>query len=101
MEAVAISDLGDSYYIDNQRLREKNGEYFWQLANFDTPKQSAWGIFKSAVTYEEADCELFRIKKKYALIYKETNAVGRPLQSATNTEEAWTYAPPNSVSRRF
>ena len=102
-KGVAKSDLGDFHYIDSERITEKkNGNIlYWQLTNFNKPEESEYGIYQSAVTYNDAGCELFRVKKIYFIFYKNRSAVGKPIHSVENPEEVWKYASPNSIIEFF
>ena len=85
-----------SFFVDFER-NKKNGDhlYYWQLSNYLKPFHGK----SSAVSYNQADCNLFRFKTLQVTFFTEQMGHGEskvPHEDAM--EYKWVYPPPKSAS---
>ena len=86
-------DNGGKYYVDFDRIRQKNGYvYYWSLGDFKKPIMDN---YISSKVYEMGDCEIFRKKILTFSVYE-----GRMGQGKSETFESsgkWEYPEPGST----
>ena len=88
------NSLGDTYYVDFDRIRKQNGYvYYWQLLDYLKPDE--YGHFSSKA-YTQGDCKMFRFKFLNSSLHKERMGSGDGEVDNTPDNE-WTYPFPNSV----
>ena len=92
---VTISDQGNTYYVDYERIRKNNGfVYFWTMSDYLKPNYL--GVF-SAKVYMEGDCKLFRQKYLSDIYYNGQMGTGEITSTSNVPDKEWTYPSPNSV----
>ena len=88
---TSTSDNND-YYVDYDRIREKNGYvYFWSKNEY---KNKFMDKYRSSRVYIMGDCELFTVKFLDLTLYTGHMFMGDS-KSITMKDE-WTYVNPNS-----
>ena len=66
---VSENDIGDTYYVDFERIRKHGGfVYFWRLSDYLKPTEPG---SLSAKVYIQGDCKLFRLKSLSYSFHKE------------------------------
>jgi|TARA_R110000822_G_scaffold92765_1_gene213969 hypothetical protein len=92
---VAESVLGDTFYVDFERIRKHGGYvYYWRLSDLLKPNKHGTLSDKS---YYQGDCKLFRQKELSASFHTEPMGKGTPSFSNKPKKE-WSYPPPNGVA---
>lgn len=93
---VVKSTRSDEYYIDFDRISNKNGYvYYWQLVNFPNPPNVSASSSKQLF---EADCNT-PYKERRLAYYRFESAMGNgPVNSEQVLTLNWEYAPPNSIT---
>ena len=86
-------EIGDTYYLDFDRIREIDGYvYFWHLHDYLNPSKYN---FLSTKEYLQGDCKLFRIKFLDGSVHKKQ--MGKDLGFNSSLENIkWMYPRPNS-----
>ena len=91
--ALTTSELGNSLFIDYERIKQANGYvYWWSLFDYLEPVN---GVF-SAASYNEGDCDLLRFRTLQSVFYYQPMGRGRSFQSSSGIT-AWGYPPPESL----
>ncbi len=92
-----VSDLGDTYYVDFERIRKVDGYvYYWDLK--DNLKPTPNGRLSSK-TYKQGDCKLFRLK--YLSFSFHNEPMGKGVgdgQEPIGEHRNWKYPPPTSAN---
>ena len=84
---------GDTFYIDEDTIKEHNGYVYWWVL-VDRLKPSESGIM-SGKTYTQGDCGVNQYKWLSIIQYKQPMGEG---SSETITPPAkWKYPPPDSI----
>lgn len=92
---VAKSDVGDSFYIDFERIKQHNGRtYFWRLDDYKKPITTGNLRKLSSRHYIEGDCDVFRLKMLGSTFFDGPMASGKSLDAS---ETDWSYPPPGST----
>ena len=92
---VGTSILGDTYYLDLERMRIHNGfKYLWRLSDYLEP--SEFGDL-SASLYIQIDCTDFKMKSLQGIFYKQSMGKGLG-ETVTPQKINWEYPPPNSMA---
>ncbi len=96
---TSVNDIGDTFYVDFDRIR-KHGEYvfWWGISDYLKPKSV--GQWSSRV-YRQGDCKLFRFKILSDSYYKEPMGGGESFLSSNVPDENWSYPPPNSNAEKI
>ena len=82
---------GDVIYVDFDRIRTNGGYvYYWELGDYLEPKSETLSV----KTYNQGDCEMFRLKRLVAISYKQSMGEGDGDTDSTPDTE-WTYPIPN------
>ncbi|OEJ64032.1 surface-adhesin E family protein [Magnetovibrio blakemorei] len=72
---VGGNDIGDTFYIDFERIKKQNGYvYFWDLTDFLHPQGGALSV----QDYKQADCKSFKFIRLHRLAHTEPMAKGSP-----------------------
>ena len=90
---VDENDIGESFYVDMDRIRQHEGYvYYWGMVDYLTPLRDGT---MSVKTHFQGECAMFRFKDLSYTFYKEPMGGGTPKQHNT-PDTTWTYAPPDS-----
>ena len=90
---VTETVLGDTFYIEKDRIKEHNGYvYYWRLIDYLKP--DSFGDMSSKV-YTQGDCGVNRIKYLSLIFYKQPMGKGEDEHNPLNTE--WKYPLPDSA----
>ena len=96
---VARNNLGDTYYLDFERIRKRDGYvYFWRLSSY--PEPTSLGN-QSGLVYIQADCKLFRSKFLSDIYYTQPMGKGKENGGSNVPDEQWSYPLPNSVGEKI
>ena len=94
---VTFTSDDNKFYVDYDRIREKNGYvYFWSKTEF---KNKFMDKYLSSLEYKMGDCELFRVKFLDITLYTGNMLVGD--SKIITPEGKWHYANPNSNLERI
>ena len=93
---VSIGMNGNAYYVDFERIKKHDGYvYYWSLTDFLAPIEG----YKSSQSYQQLDCNLFRVMVLQLLSH--TEYMGRGKTKVHNLPvQDWRYPPPNSHFER-
>ena len=87
---------GDSYYIEFDTIKARNGYvYWWSLSDYITPNSS--GDDMSAKFYFQGDCGLYRFKYLSGIFYKQSMGMGE--NKIISPPNDWYYAVPKSAMK--
>jgi len=87
-------DNGWEWYVDFDRIRQKNGYvYYWTLVDFKKPLLDDNNFISSKV-YEMGDCEIFRKKILTYSFYEGPMGQGKSLE--IDGKGKWDYPEPGS-----
>ena len=90
---VLETDIGDTAYVDFERIREHYGYvYWWGLTDFLKPTSRGWLSYK---IYYQGDCKLFRHKNLSFSFHKEPMGGGTG-RADSYPDEDWTDPAPRS-----
>ena len=91
---VSESEIGDTYYVDFERIRKHGGYvYWWDLIDYLKPTKSG---MMSSKKYRQGDCKLFRFK--YLSFSSHNEPMGRDIgDSFSPKNPEWEYPHPNSM----
>jgi len=85
--------IGSKIYVDKDTIKKKDGfTYNWELSDFSKTWSSG---SKSAKTFIQSDCSLYRRKVLSMVFYNNPMGKGEINFSNQNASE-WQYPPPNS-----
>lgn len=88
---TSTSDNND-FYVDYDRIREKNGYvYFWSKNEY---KNKFMDKYRSSQGYTMGDCELFRVKFLDLTLYTGHMFMGD--SERITMKDEWNYVTPNS-----
>jgi hypothetical protein len=91
---VDKSDIGNTYYVDFERLRKNDGYvYHWELTDLLEPAETG---MRSAIIYKQGDCKLLRFRVLSFFSYNISMGKGTPSSFIKTPEKEWRYPPPNS-----
>jgi len=90
---VTVSESGTKFYYDKDRIRN-NGKYiyFWKLDDYKIPFKGSLSMTK----YVELDCSIFRYKRLYLIVYKNSMGEGEII-SEFDPKDNWGYPKPKSI----
>lgn len=95
---VGTSLIGDTYYVDLERMRIHNGfKYLWRLSDYLEPTE--FGTLSASI-YMQIDCTEFKMKVLQGIFYEQS--MGKGLGETETPEKInWKYPSPNSVFERI
>jgi hypothetical protein len=85
---------GNTFYVDFEIIRKHDGfVYWWELGDYLKPQMG----YLSAKSYNQGDCELFRLKVLSYSWHKEPMGGGTgDTLPVPEKHKGWKYPPPNS-----
>ena len=87
------AELGDTYYIDLESIKSKNGSiYVWVMQNFEKTKIEG---FRSTKSYWLIECDLMR-NKFLQFIFYEKSFGGGAAEYTPLPNDDWYYFPPET-----
>jgi hypothetical protein len=93
---VSENYLGDTYYVDFERIRKVDGfVYWWDLRDFLKPMINAT---MSGKLYNQGDCKLNRYKVLSDSFYKKPMGRGEILSGSNVPDKEWRYPSLNSMN---
>ena len=91
---VGTTKVGDTYYVDLERMRIHNGfKYLWRLSDFLEPTES--GLLSASI-YTQIDCKEFRVRNLQYIYYKQPMGEGSG-ESEPSSDKDWYYPTPDSL----
>jgi hypothetical protein len=92
---VGTTKVGDTYYVDLERMRIHNGfKYLWRLSDFLEPTES--GLLSASI-YTQIDCKEFKMRNLQYVFYKQPMGEGSG-KSQTSSDKDWHYPPPRTTN---
>ena len=92
---VTENDIGDTFYVDYERIRKHDGYVYWWVL-LDKLKPSSTGMLSSKI-YNQGDCKLFRFKHLSYVFHKEPMGGGTG-ETVNEPDKEWRYPSPNSIN---
>ena len=91
-EMLGESSDGSVYYVDFDRIKKHDGFiYYWWLTDLSKPDKDGDLSYKS---YNQADCNIFRIKQLSGSYHKTQMGLGRG--QVLKFPDEWKYPAPGS-----
>ena len=89
---IGESETGNMFYLDYDSMRETDKfVYWWDLANYPERQERGELSFRS---YNQGDCEIFRLKTLEYSFFDKKWAKGNEIESG---EYPWSYPEPGSL----